>query len=272
MKRLVVTRAWDALAADDHNPDPAWAGWLNQGWQVCHWPLIEIASVTDSQTLDPVRAAWQNWSDWQAVMWVSASAARHFFKHRPQGHQWGEVRAWCTGPGTAQVVLGLGVPETCLVHPQLGDAQWDSESLWARVQPQLDAHAPVLRVRGRDQSQDPARGSIQGQGRDWLADQLAARGIPVHTVAVYERALPQWTLEQKNLALEALNDGTIWWFTSSQAIHHLQQLLPGKANGRSRAVVTHPRIAASCRELGWGQVLLSAPDAVSVMKSIESFQ
>ncbi len=272
MKRVILTKAKDADASEGDgptgSPDSAELGWpeLGWAWTPVHWPLIEIAPVTDSPTVARLQGAWRDWSRWQAAIWVSAAAARHFFSHRPAGHEWGEVKAWCTGPGTAKALLGLGVPAHCLIHPDERSPQWDSEALWELVKNNLHANAPVLRVRGRDHQ----HGEVQGQGRDWLADRLLERDIDFHSVAAYERGMPNWAPSQRQEAVQALTDGSVWWFTSSQAVEHLTQLLPGVSFSRARAVVTHPRIAKACESQAWGQVLLSSPDAASVLKSIKS--
>ena len=261
MRRLILTRV--ASAADA----PAEA-MPSSVWQRVHWPLIAIEPVTDATTVQHLQQAWRDWSQWQAVMFVSAAAAQHFFSHRPVGHDWADRKAWCTGPGTAKALSQLGVPAACLVHPKASDPQWDSEALWQRVEPQLLPGVPVLRIRGREHLTTP----VQGQGRDWLSDQLAARDVPVHSLAAYERRAPRWTPTQTEQARQALTDGSVWWFTSSQAVEHLQALLPGASMAQARAVTTHARIAKACRDGGWGQVLCSAPDEASVLKSIESFE
>lgn len=267
MRRVILTKARDSDGpGTGASPFSSELDALGRSWTPVHWPLIDIAPVADAATLSRVQAAWQDWPRWQAAIWVSAAAARHFFSHRPTGHDWGEVKAWCTGPGTARALLGLGVPAHCLIHPGVGSLQWDSESLWDLVQNTLRAHEPVLRVRGRDQDQT----GVEGQGRDWLADRLRERGIEFHSVAVYERARPQWTSSQLQEARLALSDGSVWWFTSTQAVEHLGQLLPDASFAQARAVVTHPRIAKACEARAWGQVKLSSPDAVSVLKSIKS--
>ena len=272
MKRVILTKARDADASEGDgasaSPDSVAIGLsaLGLAWTPVHWPLIEISPVTDEPTVARLQVAWQDWSRWQAAIWVSAAAARHFFNHRPPGHEWGEVKAWCTGPGTAKALLSLGVPAHDLIHPDERSLQWDSEALWELVKNNLRVNAPVLRVRGRDHQ----HGEVEGQGRDWLADRLQERGINFHSVAAYERGMPNWTPSQRHEALQALCDGSVWWFTSSQAVEHLAQLLPGASFSSARAVVTHPRIAKACEAQAWGQVLLSSPDAASVLKSIKS--
>ena len=75
MRRLILTRV--ASAADA----PAEA-MPSSVWQRVHWPLIAIEPVTDATTVQHLQQAWRDWSQWQAVMFVSAAAALHFFSHR----------------------------------------------------------------------------------------------------------------------------------------------------------------------------------------------
>jgi uroporphyrinogen-III synthase len=268
LRPLILTRATD-LAHPSERP-ASWALTQAQAtsWQLVHWPLIEVAPVADEPTLAQLHQVWRPDSPWQAVFFVSAGAARHFFAHQPKGRAWPDWSAWCTGPATAQVLRELGVPESCLVHPNLTDGQWDSESLWPRVSPGVQAGTRVLRVRGRD----AAMGPVEGEGRDWLGDQLRARGAIVTSVAAYERRLPVWLPAQRAQALKALSDGSVWWFSSAQAVRNLHTLLEGAAVSQALAVATHERIAQACRRWGWSQVQVCRPDVESVMKSIESFQ
>src|SRR5205809_1097987 len=74
--------------------------------------------------------------------------------------------------------------------------QFDSEHLWPVVQGQVRAGDRVLVVRGGD-------GEGRSQGRDWLLQQLAARGVAVDTVAAYTRAAPSWSDDQRACAQRA---------------------------------------------------------------------
>jgi uroporphyrinogen-III synthase len=65
----------------------------------------------------------------------------------------------------------------------------------------------------------------------------------------------------------ASTDGSIWLFSSSEAIAHLPI---GLDWGQARALATHPRIAQAAREAGFGQVLQSRPALPEVLASIKS--
>ena len=75
------------------------------------------------------------------------------------------------------------------------------------------------------------------------------------------------------LGLEAASaDGSVWLFSSSEAIANLAAWLPGQDWQRARAVATHLRIAANARKLGFGVVCESRPVLASVVASIESMK
>jgi len=196
-------------------------------------------------------------------MFVSGNAARGFFA-QAQGSDWpANVRAWAPGPGTRDALRDAGVPAAAIDSPPDDAAQFDSEQLWPRVEAQVATGDRVLLVRGADAQGQP-------QGRDWLARQLAARGVDVTAIAAYARLRPVWTSAQADLAATAANDGSLWLFSSSEAVGHLAELLPRQQWDAARAIATHPRIAQAARALGFGAVMASRPGLADVAASIES--
>lgn len=215
-------------------------------------PLIEIAPAGDPA---PVIAAWQELGRYRAVMFVSGNAVRHFFARQPEGAPWpAHTRAWAPGRGTREALLGAGVEARQVDAPPPQSAQFDSETLWQQVAPQVGAGDRVLIVRG-----EGADG--ESRGRDWLADQLAAAGAQVQVIAAYRRQPPRLAPTELALARER----AVWLFSSSQAIAHLQALMPGEDWSHSSAVATHPRIAQAARAAGFGDVHEARPalDAVA---------
>ena len=103
-----------------------------------------------------------------------------------------------------------------------------------------------------------------------MAQQLAGAGVQVETVAAYERSVPVFSTTQAALARQAAQDGSIWLFSSSQAIRHLMLWMPAQDWGRARAVTTHPRIAEAARQAGFAVVWESRPTLDEVAASIES--
>ena len=213
--RVIVTRP-AAEAAD-------WVEALRaRGFDALALPLIDIRPPQDR---GPVDAAWSRLASYRAAMFVSANAVRGFFGAAgawPHG-----LRAWATGPGTRQALVAAGVAPSLVDTPPADAAQFDSEALWPLVQGQCRTGDRVLLVRG-------------GTGRDWLEQQLLQSGVAVETVLAYSRARPAWGAAERATALGAARD--TWLFSSSQAIAHLLELLPGAEWRDARAA----RASALC--------------------------
>lgn len=252
--RVIVTRpASDA---------PAWVAALQQtGHDALSLPLIDIQPTRHA---DAVAQAWTRWPRYAAVMFVSAQAVRFFFQNRAADVA--GPRCWATGPGTRQALIDAGVAEARIDSPPIDAAQFDSEALWRVVHAQVSTGQRVLVVRGSDASVI----SQDGSGRDWLAQQLSDAGAQVDWVSAYERTVPTWTASQTACAQAAAIDGSVWVFSSSQAIGHLQQLLPAQDWGQTCCVATHARIAQSAQDAGFGQVLSTKPRVADVLACLES--
>lgn len=275
--RVVVTRP--------ESDAQSWAqGLQGAGFEPLLLPLIGIGSVEETV---PLQQAWHRLADYAAVMFVSGNAVKHFFSSKPplalvfSVHSATKTRAWATGPGTVRVLLRAGVQASLLDAPPLESGQFDSESLWAVVQGQVQPGMRVLIVRGADSiirsgsalvadatgSADPA---VQSIGRDWLAGQLINSGAQVDSVVAYQRCAPDLSAQQQTQARAAAADGSVWLFSSSEAIANLAAWLPRQNWQRARAVATHLRIAGNARKLGFGVVCESRPLLASVVASIES--
>jgi len=255
--RVLVTRP--------ENESRHWVEELRRrGFDAQALPLITIAPVAGAAAIE---AAWQQLDRCRAVMFVSGNAVRHFFGRRPEGAQWpAQTRAWSPGAGTREALLAAGVDAKLLDAPPPQAAQFDSETLWQQVASQVAGGDRVLIVRGGD-----AQGA--SSGRDWLAEQLAAAGAQVQVLVAYQRQPPR--LDEGQLAQAKQShgpDGCVWLFSSSQAITHLQGLLPGQDWAKARAVATHPRIAQAARKAGFGVVCESRPSLDAVVAALESFR
>lgn len=252
--RVVLTRpAQDAVR---------WSPRLaSGGHQVLALPLIEIAPVAQD---GPLLDAWRNLPACQAVMFVSANAVQHFHA-AAKGASWPPgTQAWATGPGTAAALRQALVPASLVMEPGADAKQLDSEALWARVWLQVRPGWRVLVVRGAGKDGAAA-------GRDWLVRQLQDAGAHVDQVAAYVRARPHWTETDRAAAREAAVDGSVWVFSSSQALANLQGLLPGQPWSAARALATHARIVDAARQAGFGVVRLARGDLESVARALESF-
>ena len=221
-------------------------------------PLIGIGPPED---LAAVREAWARLPGHAMAMFVSPNAAEHFFAARPAGAAWpAGVVAASPGPGTTATLKHLGVPAAAIAEPAADAPQFDSEALWAVVGPSRSwTGAEVLIVRGTS-------------GRDWFASQLAGQGARVAYVAAYQRGAPVLDEPSKQALAEALADPAahLWFFSSSEAIDHLDALAPGGDWRSARAVATHPRIAERARRLGIGEVTEARPAMPAVVGCIQS--
>ncbi len=228
-------------------------------------PLIEIRATAQQAEL---KRAWQQIDSYLALMFVSGNAATHFFD-APGANPAAfaalanaKTRAWATGPGTARALLRAGVAPERLDAPAADAGQFDSEALWQQVASQVQAGARVLIVRGADATQAAADG--QGSGRDWFARQVAAAGGKADFVAAYERRAPEFGAAERELARQAARDGSVWLFSSAQAVANLAASLPGQDWAGARALATHPRIAEAARQAGFAVVFESRPTLADV--------
>lgn len=246
--RVVITRP-----ADEAGP---WLTGLQQrGLAGLLLPLIEVAGLPA-----PVAPPLEGFN---AVMWVSGNAVRFFLpsvvKRWPPG-----LRCWAPGPGTAQALLAGGIPAGLIDQPASDAPQFDSEALWAVVAGQMAPGRRLLLVRGRS----PAVAAPASSGRDWLMRQCEAAGAQVQALPVYERRCPVWSPDQAAVASAAAADGSVWLFSSGEAVGHLLSLLPGQDWRHTPAVATHPRIAAALTEAGFGQVQTVRPTLDSVAGAV----
>lgn len=264
--RVVVTRP--------QQDAQAWLEALQQrGHEAVKLPLLEIAPTSDRA--GPT-AAWKQLQRYVAVMFVSRNAAQQFFALRPSGLVPGAapfaagVRAWATGPGTVRALRAAGLDDNEIDSPAQEAAQFDSESLWQRVSEQVQPGRRVLIVRGVEARASASEVGAAGSGRDWLAQAILGAGGEVDFVVAYERRLPRWDADQMRCARRAAQDGSLWLFSSSEAVRNLRQLLPDVAWGGAHALATHARIAQAALGLGFSTVLESRAALADVMASIES--
>lgn len=261
--RIIVTRP--------EQDAPSWARVLcERGHEVTTLPLIEIGAAPEPA---PLQQAWSQLSHYHALMFVSGNAVVQFCaaQQAPTLAAWLQraphTRAWATGPGTRKALLSAGVAPQLIDAPEQG--QFDSEALWRLVQGGVQAGQRVLIVRGGDGRAGDAS-KAQGVGRDWLAQALQAAGVEAELVVAYTRCLPHWSDAQLERARSAAQDGSLWLFSSSEAIANLQQLLAGQDWRAARALATHPRIAQAARAAGFAAVRESRPSLAEVLASIES--
>jgi uroporphyrinogen-III synthase len=305
--RVLVTRP--AAQAGD------WVARLQaEGFLAAALPLMGIVPVDDPA---PVAAAWRALPGQDLAMFVSPNAVAHFFARRPPGCDWpAALQAAAPGPGTGAALRAAGVPPGQVTEPAADAASFDSESLWAQLRLRGPwAGRSVLILRGGAQGDgrsesgksgmtpdaDPSglagRESEEGgEGREWLTATLRGEGARVQALATYRRGLPQWDEAALAVWRQALAAPShhLWWFSSSEAIGHLQALaarhapVPGPSApalatvtppalsvaaapwAGSLALVTHPRIAEAARQAGFGEVCEVAPAATAVLAALRA--
>lgn len=264
---LIVTRP--ATQAED------WLAALQaEGHSTDHLPLIDISLASSPQDQMEHKQAVQGMAKLQAMMFVSGNATEYFFKrNRPpplintaQGailfiaSPGSKIRCWATGPGTLRALLAAGVPQRMIDSPAQDTGQFDSESLWQTVQSQVQAGGQVLIVRGRDVN-------TPDSSRDWLAQQIEAKGALATSLVVYERRAPQLTAQQIAQSQAWLRDGSVWLFSSSQALRHLPAQLD---TTQAICICTHERVAQAAKIRGFAVVCASRPTVRDVVASIKS--
>lgn len=230
-------------------------------------PLIDIGPVNDPSALIQ---AWDHLSMYVGVMFVSGNAVRYFFAAKPRGEaSWKDfatdrTRAWGPGPGTAHALLDAGLPPAWVDTPAPDAGQFDSETLWQLVAPQVHPGDRVLIVRGGEEQGSTA----QGVGRDWFAKRVAEAGATAEFVVSYQRRAPQFDVRQTALARRWATDGAVWLFSSSEAVSNLVAAMPDQDWSGARALATHPRIAAAVRAAGFGVIFESRPTLQDVVTTL----
>lgn len=245
-----------------------WVGALGaQGIAAQALSLIEIVREPMAGALAQAR---RDLGQYAAAMFVSGNAVRAFLQEDAVGCgdaplALAATRAWSPGPGTTQALLVAGWSAARIDAPADDAVQFDSESLWARVAPQVRAGVHVLIVRGGD-----AAGRVAG--RNWLAAQLAAAGARVEQVVAYRRIAARLDDAARSLATRSTSDGSLWLFSSAEALANLRAALPHADWRNARALATHPRIAQAALDAGFGTVRLARPQLADVVASIKSWE
>lgn len=272
--RVIVTRPIQEAAQ--------WVHALNDaGFDALALPLIGVLPPPDPAA---VAAAWSRIAEFDAVMFVSGNAVEHFFASKPAtAPEFGmpgatNLRAFVTGPGSLSALKRAQVDVRCIDMPDRAAEQFDSEALWAVVAERVQPGYRVLIVRGSGSNAEGAAASspaatekaADGVGRDWFAEQVRAAGGSVEFVVSYQRRPPELSDSDRTLVREAAADGSVWLFSSSEAIGNLVATCAGQSWTQAKAVVTHSRIAQAARKAGFSVVCESRPTLAALMASIES--
>ena len=265
--RVIVTRP-----ARDANK---WVVALSDaGHEAVALPLVEVVAPPDPQN---VQAAWHRLVKFDAAMFVSGNAVEHFFASNSAvapvfcTRSAIKTRALATGPGTVAALLRVGAEVAWIDAPGQDSPQFDSEALWAVMGTHVCPGYKVLVVRGLGAAA-PESFATEGHGRDWFASQVLAAGGSVDYVVAYRRVAARLRGTALDLAQQAASDGSVWMFSSSEAIGNLVISCPGQDWNLAKSVVTHPRIGDTARKVGFGMVMASRPNLTSLLASIESLQ
>jgi uroporphyrinogen-III synthase len=244
----------------------AWVDELNAlGVPARALPLIEILPAPEPAKVEAVFAEVEASTVQPVLVFVSPNAVLGFFaavvstRGASAGSPAWPAHAWAaaTGPGTVAALRECGVPADRIVAPAAEEGQFDSEALWSVICGWAWSTRPVWLVRGNG-------------GRDWLGRQLRDAGADVRVVQSYVRLAPTLTADQRALLAQALADPVrwIWMFSSSEAIGHLQALVPDARWHAARALASHPRIAERASALGFGSVTIVLPSPAAVAAAV----
>jgi uroporphyrinogen-III synthase len=269
MARLIVTRPAEQAVA-----------WLqvlrDMGHEAVALPLIEIAPVDSEDDSQALELAWARLKSFDALMFVSSSAAQAFLKPNRLFagvesaqraielivNENPKIRLWATGQGTVASLRSLGIPENRIDAPNAQAGQFDSEALWQVVHTQVHRACKVLILRGRD-------AGMFDSSRDWLAQQIMACGGVVQKLVVYERRAPRWDLTQTAQCKAWMRDRSIWLLSSTQALRNLPASLDAS---QGICICTHERISQAAKARGFSVVCTSRPTLHDVAASIKSLQ
>ena len=244
-----------------------WVDALRQaGHEALAFPLIDIAPASNPLA---IVQAWSQMARYDAVMFVSANAVDYFFALKPDSVPF-TPRAMVTGPGSLSALVRQGLDRLQIDAPDALAGQFDSEALWAVMQNRVAPGYRVLIVRGSGDDDAQELCGNPGAGRDWFAQQVQAARGSVDFVVAYQRRVPTFAAEALALLQMASGDGSVWLFSSSEAVSNLTLLCPDQSWQRARAVATHPRIAKAVRDAGFGVVCESRPALADLLASIES--
>ena len=244
------------------------------GWDAHSLPLMAIGAIDDATR---IMQTWGKIDSFDALMFVSANAVHYFFENRNAKPQQGKWRAFVTGQGSRKALIERGFPPQRIDCPAPDAEQFDSETLWEIVAPQITTNFKVLVVRGLHSTdiQSLPSNSNKGNGRDWFAEQCIRCGASVDWVVAYKSMPPIWNPHDVHLAQSVCIQGGIWLFSSSQALMNLQMLrepsgpLFEYSTQLCRAVATHPRIAQAATHAGFNEVITCNPSMEKVLATIE---
>lgn len=206
------------------------------GGSCIQFPLLEITPLADDQALRALAARLQ---EFQLAIFVSPNAVRYGMEAiRSAGGLPDTLKIATVGLSSARALHDYGVEK--VIVPQ---QRFDSESLLELPQLQEVLNKRAVIFRG-------------DSGRELLGDTLKLRGADVEYVTCYHRSMPQHDVS----TLLAANPDVLC-VSSSEGLHNLWGMLNATDRERLTAMplfVSHSRIAAAARALGWRTIITAA--------------
>jgi uroporphyrinogen-III synthase len=214
------------------------------------WPAIVILPPPDRAPLERAHAAL---GDYEIAIFVSANAVE--FGAPPPGQWPAHLVSYAPGPGTAETLAGVGIPDARVPVTSL-----DSEGLLELPELADLTGKRVVIFRGEG-------------GREFLGNTLRARGASVDHVPCYRRVAPQTGAAG---LIEAMREGRTHalTLTSSEGLDNLVAAL-GPAGCdlvvRLPVFAAHPRIAERAREHKLRAIETAGGDAGLIAGLLEWF-
>ncbi|HJV80276.1 uroporphyrinogen-III synthase [Noviherbaspirillum sp.] len=209
------------------------------------FPLLDILPAPDELEID---SAASRLHDYAMVVFVSTNAVDAFV---PRVAHWPDrVACAVVGDGTRMRLAQFGLDEDRIkiVSPWPGQSQ-DSKSLFARLDLATLRHRRVLIVRAES-------------GRDYLARALTKNQVWVDCIAAYRRIAPEMDATRIARLSALLEQRHCWVMTSGESVAVLLEMaktihgLRGARDAREQhLLVSHHRIAASARSLGFARII-----------------
>lgn len=220
------------------------------------FPVLAIAAAADPRPLEAVAACLD---EFDYAVFVSPNAAEKALTVLTAQRPWpARLQAVAMGQTSARTIARYGVAS--VITPE-GD-RYDSEALLERPE-----FAPAA-IRGRRVVIFRGDG-----GRELLGETLAARGARVTHVTCYRRGRPDIDPAPLRalLAEQALDALTV---TSSEGLRHLVAMV-GTAHEaalkRLPLFVSHARIAAEARRLGFARPFVTPPGDAGLVQGLEEY-
>ena len=210
------------------------------GAKVLTQPLLSISPLSSADhgaELQRCRQRLMNLDRYQHLVFISVNAVTYglelieqFWPQWPIG-----VQVHAIGTATAAALAERDIDVHLADSPAM-----NSESLLAAPALQHLQGQQLLIVRGLG-------------GREYMAEQLAARGAKVEYAECYQRSSPELD-SSEFCALLLKNQINIVCLNSGETLHHFNALLAGSARDFT-VLVPSARVAAMAKDLGFNRVI-----------------